>query len=229
MSPPPSSWRLAGALGASVALATGVALAGPPGADARRIVETGAISQGVPACRSCHGPEGEGVAVQNGPRLAHLDADYLQGQLDAFAAGTRRHPVMGPIARALTSDQRAALGAYFAGLPPPPAVSTPSAGAAERARGRSLALRGDWSRGVPSCASCHGPDGQGVGSVTPPLTGQTRTYLEHQLTAFRNGDRSSALEIMNGIARRLSPRQLRAAAAYYGALPATPAIPARSR
>lgn len=220
---------LAGVLALGIAAGGALASPGPSGPDARRIVDAGVVSQGVPACRSCHGARGEGVTVQNGPRLAHLDADYLQGQLDAFATGARRHPVMEPIARALTPDQRAALGAYFAGLPPAAPSTAASASGSELSAGRALALGGDWSRGVPPCASCHGPDGQGVGSVTPPLVGQTGDYLLRQLTAFRAGDRKSALGLMNGIARRLSPTQLRAVAAYYATVRPAAAAPSRTR
>ncbi|HUZ13119.1 MAG TPA: c-type cytochrome [Caulobacteraceae bacterium] len=118
------------------ALAGGIAAAAAaPAPDAQRIAQLGAVEHGVPACQSCHGAQGEGVSVQNGPRLAHLDAEYLEGQLDAFATGERRHPVMGPIARALTADQRAALGAYFAALPPAAPNTAGSPSAREVARG----------------------------------------------------------------------------------------------
>ena len=72
---------------------------------------------------------------------------------------------------------------------------------------------------APPCASCHGSRGTGVGSVTPPLAGQTQAYLLAQLKRFRSGERKSdTLGLMNGIARRLSNNDLRAAAAYYGSL-----------
>jgi len=203
---------------AAVSVATADGSAGAP-----RIAQAGIASQGVPACGDCHGLQGEGVPAQGAPRLAGLDAGYLERQLTEFAALQRRNAVMAPIASALTAPQRADLAAYFAGLPA--VAATAAAGAAPPPRGRELAVAGDWSRDVPSCAACHGPNGEGVGSATPPLVGQTQAYLLGQLMAFRSGERIGALELMNGIAARLSPDDLQAVAAYYASLP-LPAGPA---
>jgi cytochrome c553 len=196
--------------------------------DAEAIARVGLSSKGVPACESCHGPQGQGVDAQGGPRLAHLDEGYLERQLTAFALGERHNGVMEPIAQHLTPPQRAALAAYFASLPPPARQPGP-ADNARLALGRNLALNGDWSRKAPPCDACHGPGGGGVGSVTPPLVGQSQDYLFRQLTAFRDGDRSGPLGLMAGIARRLPDRDLRAAAAYYASLPFAAAPSANPR
>lgn len=229
MSPSPSLQRLGGGLILSLCLCAAASSAPGLTREADRIVNLGAVSHGVPPCRSCHGAAGEGVPVQNGPRLAHLDADYLGRQLDAFASGDRHSVVMSPIARALTPDQRALLSTYFMGLPTPPTVTITETADARRRRGQALALAGDWSRGAPPCVSCHGPGGEGVGSVTPPLTGQTQAYLLRQLTAFRDGDRKGPLGLMQGIAKRLPMSDLRAAAEYYARLRSTAPIPARAQ
>ncbi len=210
---------------ASLAAASLAAPAAGPETAAARIAQVGAAVQGVPACASCHGQQGQGVSAQNGPRLAHLDPGYLDRQLEGFAAGERRSPVMGPIAKALTAAQRASLSAYFASLPA--AYEAGPADATGPARGQELALTGDWSLKAPACASCHGPRGQGVGSLTPPLTGQSESYLVRQLTAFRDGDRTGPLGLMAGIAKRLSRSDLRAAAAYYASQPPPRSAPAR--
>jgi cytochrome c553 len=188
--------------------------------EALQIVQAGIASQGVPACNVCHGSQGEGVPAQNAPRLARLDAGYLERQLAAFAGDQRRNAVMGPIARALTPQQRATLAGYFAALPPT-ATAAP-VDATHLPRGRELAVSGDWSRDVPPCAACHGPHGEGVGSVTPPLVGQTEAYLLAQLVAFQSGERAGLIGLMNGIVSRLSPSDLHGAAAYYASLPLPP-------
>jgi cytochrome c553 len=186
-------------------------------AEALKIVQEGIAAQGVPACSSCHGSRGEGMPAQGAPRLAGLDADYLDRQLADFAAHRRRNAVMAPIASALTSPQRAALAACFAALPA--AAAAAPAEAAPSPRGPELAVTGDWSHDVPACNACHGPGGEGVGSVTPPLVGQTQAYLFGQLMAFRSGEREGVMGLMNGVAARLSEGDLRAAATYYGSLP----------
>lgn len=185
--------------------------------EALRIIEVGIDSLAVPACSSCHGSQGEGLLAPNAPRLAGLDAGYLDRQLADFADGRRRNAVMAPIASALTPQQRAALATHFAALPA--ASTTDAVDAALLPRGRELAVAGDWSRDVPPCAACHGPHGEGVGSVTPPLVGQTQAYLLGQLMAFRSGERAGLIDLMNGVAGRLSESDLRAAAAYYASLP----------
>lgn len=189
------------------------------GFDAAAVARTGRIEQGTPACGSCHGLAGEGVAAQQGPRLAGLDADYLARQLAAFAGGQRANPTMSTIARSLTPDQREQMADYFSRLPP--AAATGPAPTGDRAHGQALAETGDWAHGVPACDACHGPGGLGVGAAMPPLRGQGEAYLLRQLQAFRGGARrGDGLGLMASVARRLSETDLRAAAAYYAGLPA---------
>jgi cytochrome c553 len=204
-------------LGAALALAVASPAFAQGDAAGRRLAFVGAVEHGVPACGSCHGLQGQGVAAQGGPRLAALDEDYLAAQLDAFAAGTRKSAVMQPIAARLTPEQRARVAAWFASLPgrrqPQPAVPPDP-------RGRALARQGDWSVAVPPCESCHGPGGAGVGATAPPLDGQSQAYLYGQLLRFRRGERrSDGLGLMNGVASRLEIADLQAAAAYFASLP----------
>jgi cytochrome c553 len=185
------------------------------------IARAGVLGQGTPACASCHGFRGEGVRVQNGPRLAGLDADYLARQLDAFSHGRRDSSVMARVARTLTESQREALAQYYAGLAPAAEGVAPDP--RRLAPGRLLALQGNWSEEVPPCASCHGADGLGVNSLSPPLAGQRADYLERQLLRFRQNERrDDPLGLMRGIASRLSPGEIRAVAAYYASLAPKP-------
>ena len=52
------------------------------------------------------------------PPLAGQPRAWLARQLDAYAEGLRKHPVMGPIAKAMTQRQREATAAWYASLPP---------------------------------------------------------------------------------------------------------------
>ena len=81
-------------------------------------IEAAAQPAGAQACANCHGASGEG-GLTGAPRLAGLPREYLALQLEGYASGARRHPVMTPIAQALTPAEREALAAYFAGLPAP--------------------------------------------------------------------------------------------------------------
>ncbi|MNJ70215.1 Cytochrome c4 [compost metagenome] len=80
----------------------------------------------------------------------------------------------------------------------------------------SLALYGDWSRGVPGCVQCHGPGGVGVGEHFPPLAHQPASYLAGQLDAWRDGRRSNdPNQLMVGVAKALTDTEVKALAEYF--------------
>ncbi|MHB8283062.1 MAG: c-type cytochrome [Caulobacteraceae bacterium] len=179
------------------------------------------VYHGTPACASCHGMNGEGERVQNAPRLAGLDPDYIVRQLEAFKHGDRQSQAMVNVARTLNDAQRQALAAYYANLP---AVSdVPSSSQGNLKLGRMLAEQGNWAEKVPPCASCHGGDGLGVNNLSPPLAGQRADYLQHQLMRFRQNERrDDPLGLMRSISAHLSMREIRAISAYYATLPPRP-------
>jgi cytochrome c553 len=84
----------------------------------------GMIATGLPACSSCHSPDGAGIP-KNYPRLAGQFADYTYAQLKAFKLGDRgadkegRDPqggIMGAVAQKMSDEQMKALADYTAGL-----------------------------------------------------------------------------------------------------------------
>lgn len=83
----------------------------------RRIAENGVREAGIPPCLACHGPGGSDLF----PRLAGQHARYIIGQLALWQRGLRDTSVTGaimaPIARRLSGEQIAAVGAYFESLP----------------------------------------------------------------------------------------------------------------
>jgi thiosulfate dehydrogenase len=87
---------------------------------------------------------------------------------------------------------------------------------ADSTAGAALARQG--SDGVPACAICHGPNGEGQAAAGfPRLAGQSRGYLLKQLQDFAGGQRTNPQ--MAPIASALSEQQRRDAADYYGGLP----------
>jgi cytochrome c553 len=71
----------------------------------------------VAACAACHGVDG--VAPDSEvPHLAGQNERYLFNQLLAFRAGRRRHQEMRYMTRDLTTEQMAAIAAFYASLPP---------------------------------------------------------------------------------------------------------------
>lgn len=196
----------------------GTAWAAPP--DASKIAAEG-NGHGAAACASCHGKDGGGQAAAGFPRLAGLDAAYLERQLNAFADGTRDIPAMAAIAKALTPAERHELAGYYSHLPIPAAAAHGASKPPNDQLGKELATRGTWSKQVPGCDKCHGPDGVGVGADFPPLAGQPATYIVNQLRSFKDGRRKNdPLGLMQHIASALSDEDMQAVAAWYAAQPA---------
>jgi cytochrome c553 len=167
------------------------------------------------ACFSCHGQRGQGDGVA-APRLAGLDAGYLQKQLDDYAADLRPDATMTPIARQLDHDDRRAVAVYYAALPPPPSPGAPPSPPA-------LYLRGDVARGLPPCAACHGPAGEGVGPANPALAGQPAAYTLDQLHRWKTARRrNDPRGVMSAAAAPLMDGEMRAIAAWLATLPSSP-------
>ena len=81
----------------------------------QRIWRGGIKAIGVPACAGCHGAAGSGIPAQY-PRLAGQHAELSLVWLQAYANGSRPHPVMGPVAAKLSENDMKAVSEYIAGL-----------------------------------------------------------------------------------------------------------------
>ncbi|MCX7318982.1 MAG: c-type cytochrome [Hyphomicrobiales bacterium] len=172
------------------------------------------------ACASCHGEAGEGIPANGYPRLSGMSAGYLVHQLDSFADGKRSKVVMTPIAKALTPGERRSVADYYSSQSSAKVYDQQSADEKLIARGKDIALRGDWSNALPGCSQCHGPLGEGVGNSFPALAAQNARYLASQLHRWKNGERSSDPNgLMTGIANKLDDADIAAVAAYYASLP----------
>lgn len=81
-----------------------------------RIAYSGKWNDKVPACVSCHGPNGVGVAPSF-PMLMGQNKDYLVNQLKAWKSDQRPPGVLGSmvtIAKGLTDEEIEAVASYFA-------------------------------------------------------------------------------------------------------------------
>jgi cytochrome c553 len=168
------------------------------------------------ACFACHGLDGEGDGVSV-PRLAGLDAGYLQKQMEDYASGIRPDPVMTAVAKALDDDARRAVVAYYAGLKPKVSI-------ADMSPAPVIWRDGDPARGLTACASCHGAEGEGVGQGQPVLAGQPQAYTREQMDRWRAGKRrNDPRAAMTDIARKLTSPEVDAVAAWLERRPASPA------
>lgn len=167
------------------------------------------------ACFSCHGLDGAGDGVSV-PRLAGLDAGYLQKQMEDYASEVRRDTVMTEVARWLDDGDRRAVSAWYASLPAP--ATTGAAGPAP-----AIYLTGDPSRGVAACASCHGVDGLGVGSGNPAIAAQPAAYTIEQIRRWKTAERrNDPRGVMAEAVAGLTDAETGRIAAWLETLPAAP-------
>jgi cytochrome c553 len=78
-------------------------------------VEAGRAKVAV-VCAACHGATGVSVS-ESIPNLAAQRAGYIEAQLKALKDGSRKAPLMNPIAAQLSPDEMSNVAAYFASLP----------------------------------------------------------------------------------------------------------------
>jgi cytochrome c553 len=173
-------------------------------------------------CVVCHGEGGVSRSTLI-PTLAGMNSAVVYKQLDDYRSGKRLWGVMSAIATALSEQDSADVAAYFARRPNGLTSAVAGEGAPEDSRSlrqhdpaTRMVFAGDPGRGIPPCASCHGPGALKVGA--PALRGQHAEYVERQLGAFAQGMRRNDInEQMRAIAQELKPDEMRAVAGYYGA------------
>ncbi|MGZ2743446.1 c-type cytochrome [Burkholderia stagnalis] len=172
-------------------------------------------------CASCHGADGNS-ASGGFPKLAGQHPEYLVKQLNDFKAQpgakgpVRNNPVMVGFASALSADDMRNVAAYYASQTTKPGTAHV---AATVPLGQKIYRGGIAEKGVPACASCHGPTGQGLPIQYPRLSGQWSDYTVAQLTAFQQGAGArNNNEAMHQIAVRLSDSEIKAVADYIAGL-----------
>ncbi|KAK0340142.1 hypothetical protein LTR94_031710, partial [Friedmanniomyces endolithicus] len=160
------------------------------------------------ACFTCHGLQGQGDGAST-PRLAGLDAGYLQKQMEDYASGLRPDDQMTRIAKALDQNARRNVAAYYAALPAPDDLRTTSTAPV-------IYQRGDAARGIVSCASCHGVDGEGSGQGgNPQIAGQPADFTLEQIERWKKGERrNDPRGVMAAAVKSLSDQEARAIAIW---------------
>lgn len=174
-------------------------------------------------CIACHGPNGNSVN-DLWPTLAGQNAAYIKTQLKAFHDNRRinSNNVMTAMGAGLSDQDMDDLAAYFAAQTPKGQEADPSYWKA----GEQLYRGGDRTRNIPACMACHGPVGRGNPAAGyPALRAQHAVYTVKQLTDYAadqryshtdKGDSSGGANaaIMNTIAHRLTPEDMRNIASY---------------
>ena len=173
-------------------------------------------------CERCHGPEGRSTdpAV---PVIARQQQSYIEGQLKAYRAQSRRDPEahaymegiryysvdqintgnVSDSAGLLNDEIMTGLASYFSSQTPAPGKPGDPAAVA---KGKQLYEKGSPARGIPACAGCHGVNAEGFSTV-PRLAGQHAQYLVSQMQMLR-------VPAMHDVVRTLSGNEMAAVAAY---------------
>lgn len=206
----------------AIALCAVVLAMNAPAASAQGSAEAGATKAGI--CLACHGLNGNSTNAE-WPNLAGQNAVYITEQLRMFRAGQRASTpnaiVMTAQSAALTDEDIADIGAYYASTIPTGLEADPSYWKA----GEALYRSGDRARRIPSCMACHGPVGRGnPGSGYPALRAQHSLYTVTQLNEYAAGTRYKDLSgnphqsrngaMMNTVAARLTAEDIRNLASY---------------
>jgi cytochrome c553 len=163
-------------------------------------------------CSTCHGMDGNSADPAN-PKIAGMDQEYLMRQLKAFAAGKRRDDTMSGIISTIDPADFSTLAAYFGKQKPLPGKVQDAQLAA---KGKPIFDDGNTDSGVPACAGCHQPDGQGNARF-PRLAGQHQAYILKQLAAYKSGRRATD-PLMTTVGKRLTDDEMKALAEYIAGL-----------
>ena len=152
-------------------------------------------------CVACHGEDGNSnPATTLWPTLAQQHPEYLLSQYMAFKNGTRTDETMQPFAAMLEAKT------------PEAKVDAKSAELGEK-----IFRGGIQDRRIPSCAACHSPDGGGIPVQYPRIAGQHSDYTAKQLTAFRDGTRTTN-QTMADVAAKMNDREIKAVSDYIASL-----------
>lgn len=195
-------------LAASALFAAVAAATSPVAAQAAPPVKPPAIAQ---TCTACHGAKGIS-STRNTPSLAGQPDIFTQYQLVFMRDGGRQPGVMQAVVKNLTDDNIRDLGAYYAALPPPPALASKSEIAIDTEKVTGLLT----SR---HCDSCHKPDFAGQGE-SARLAGQRPEYLKKALIDFRTGvRRGRGMGAMIEVSVTLHEQEIDMIAAYLARKP----------
>ena len=163
-------------------------------------------------CVACHGVNGNSVNPE-WPSLAGQHETYIKRQLAAFKSDQRQNPLMTPMAKPLSDEDIADLGAFFATQK---STGTLEAEPSKVSLGEKLFRAGDVQKGIAACAACHGPNGTGNPAAGyAQIKGQHATYTVAQLKAYRSGTRQTdPNQMMRTVAATLTDEQIDAVASY---------------
>jgi len=162
-------------------------------------------------CIACHAADGNSLIPAN-PKLAGQHAAYITKQLLNFKSGVRDNIVMAGMVANLTEQDMRNLGLFYETQPLALAEAKKNG---VGSLGEKIFRSGLDGKGVPACASCHGPSGHGIPDSYPRLNAQHSEYTVSQLNLFRIDRRANdSGMMMRSIAKKLTEEEMQAVADY---------------
>src|SRR5262249_56106594 len=115
-------------------------------------------------------------------------AFFFHNALRASGRGGQKSPPMNYLLEFLSDSYLQDIADHFASQHPPlPPQAATDVSQQVLQHGEALVTRGDASRQIPACASCHGPALSGMEPGIPGLLGLRANYVSAQLGAWRYG------------------------------------------
>lgn len=168
-------------------------------------------------CAGCHGQGGQKPVMGVYPKLSGLGERYLYNQLTLIKSKERVIPEMTGLLDNMSDQELRDLAAYFDNQEMIVSQADPEL----VDEGAQLYRGGNLATGVPACAGCHNPRGNGnEPGGYPALGGQNAEYLVKQLKAYREGTRDAGANasIMMDVAAKLTDAEIEAVASYISGL-----------
>ena len=140
--------------------------------------------------------------------------EYLIKQLQEYKSGKRANAIMQGMAATLSDDDMRNIAYWLASQTPKDGASTDK----DLVKlGERIYRGGIADRQIAACAGCHSPNGAGIPSQYPRLSGQHAEYTETQLRHFRDGTRGNNAQ-MKGVAAKMNDREIKAVSDYIAGL-----------
>jgi cytochrome c553 len=200
---------------ASLAITMGAV--GAAHADLEADADASAGREKAQTCAACHGESGISPSAAF-PHLAGQQMSYTAKQIMDIRDGHRLVPQMAGQVDDFSDQDAWDVAKFYAEQDAHLGQVDPD-NAEFLARGEELYRAGDMAKGIPACAACHTPTGEGIGSaVYPALSGQFVDYTVSTLQDFATGERANdPANIMRDIAAKMSDNDMEAVANYmYG-------------
>ncbi len=199
-------------MSATLSLVSGSVLAaGPAAAVAKPDLAKGEAAYAM--CIACHAADGNSTTPVN-PKLAQQHPEYLIKQLQEFKSGKRANAVMSGMAAGLSDADMRNISFWLASKQAKPGFAKDKDTVA---LGERIYRGGIPDRQIAACASCHSPNGAGMPSQYPRLSGQHADYTASQLVQFRDGVRKNNLQ-MTQVAAKMNDREIKAVSDYIAGL-----------